>query len=66
MKLLTTKQTAEFLGLSPNTLSQWRYLKRGPSFKKLGRSVLYVESDLMEYLDKQTRTSTSHQGLQTY
>lgn len=66
MKLLTTEQAATFLGLSPNTVNQWRYLKRGPRFRKIGKNVRYAEADLLEYLDLQTRTGTSHQGHQSY
>ena len=66
MKLLTTEQAATFLGLSPNTVSQWRYLKRGPRFRKIGKLVRYAEADLLEYLDQQARTGTSHQGHQSY
>ncbi|MBB3230955.1 helix-turn-helix domain-containing protein [Halomonas stenophila] len=66
MKLLTTQQAAEFLGLSPNTVNQWRYLKRGPRFRKIGKNVRYAEADLLEFLEKQTRTGTSHQGFQSY
>jgi len=66
MKLLTTEQAATFLGLSPNTVSQWRSLKRGPRFRKIGKLVRYAEADLLEYLDQQARTGTSHQGHQSY
>lgn len=69
MNLFTTEQAAKFL-FGPNgkkaTLEQWRYRKEGPKFKKLGKLVRYLESDLLEYLEQQTRTGTSHQNLQTY
>lgn len=65
-KLLTTKQAANILGLSPNTLNQWRNLKRGPKFHKLEKSVRYLESDLLEYIQEKTREGTSRQNLQTY
>ena len=45
-KLLTTVQAAEILGLKPNTLEIWRTYKRGPSYKKIGRRVLYDPADL--------------------
>ena len=65
-QLLTTKQAAEMLSLSPNTLNQWRNLKRGPRFRKLEKSVRYLESDLLEYIEQKTREGTSRQNLQTY
>lgn len=66
MKLLTTKQAAEILGLSPNTLNQWRNLKRGPSFVKVSKSVRYSEAEILSYIERQTREGTSRQNLQTY
>jgi len=65
-KLLTTKQAAEMLGLSPNTLNQWRHDGRSPRFRKLGKAVRYLESDLLEYIEQKSRSATSRQNLQTY
>ena len=45
-KFLTTAQAAEILGLKPNTLEIWRCQRRGPSYKKIGRRVLYDPADL--------------------
>lgn len=64
--LLNTQQAAEMLGLSPNTLNQWRNRKRGPSFKKIGKAVRYSEEELRSYIAQQTREGTSRQNLQTY
>jgi predicted DNA-binding transcriptional regulator AlpA len=64
--LLTTKQAAEMLGLSPNTLNQWRNLKRGPKFIKISKSVRYSPHELESYLEQQTRECTSRKNLQTY
>jgi DNA-binding CsgD family transcriptional regulator len=36
MRLLTNQQTAELLGIKPNTLEIWRLKGRGPLFRKLG------------------------------
>lgn len=66
MKQLTTLQAANFLNLSANTLNQWRYQKKGPKFLKLQKLVRYREQDLIEYMESQIRTGTSHQGHQTY
>lgn len=59
MKLLTNSQTAELLGLKPNTLEIWRVEGRGPTFIKIGRSVRYRESDVVQWIEEQACTSTS-------
>jgi predicted DNA-binding transcriptional regulator AlpA len=59
INLLTTKQTADLLGLKFNSLEIWRLQGKGPKYRKIGRLVRYAESDILEYLDSQTRTSTS-------
>jgi len=69
MNLLSTEQAALYL-FGPEgkkgTLNQWRYRKVGPKFRKIGKLVRYAEADLLEYLDQQARSGTSHQGYQTY
>lgn len=65
-KLITPEQLAIWLGLSLNTVNQWRYLKRGPRFLKIGKNVRYSEEDVLEWLDQQSREGTSRVGLQTY
>lgn len=56
--VLTTKQAAEYLGLSPNTLSGWRYLNVGPKYQRLGTSrraaIRYRRDWLDEWLDAST------------
>lgn len=59
IKLLTTKEVAELLSVRFNTLEIWRVQGKGPKFKKIGRKVLYDQQDVFEYLESQTRTSTS-------
>jgi len=69
MNLLNTQKAAQYLfgaDGKKGTLEQWRYLKKGPKFRKIGRLVRYAESDLIEYLEQQARSGTSHQGHQTY
>lgn len=45
--LLTTIQAAEYLGLSPQTLADWRHKGAGPKFVRVGtRTVRYRLSDL--------------------
>ncbi|MBA0352029.1 MULTISPECIES: helix-turn-helix transcriptional regulator [Stenotrophomonas] len=59
MKLLNNAETAELLGLKPNTLEIWRIQGRGPVFRKIGRAVRYVEADVLAWLDAQACNSTS-------
>lgn len=40
-ELLTPKQVAEWLGVSPQSLADWRYQRTGPAFTRLGRMVRY-------------------------
>ncbi|MFW5489115.1 MAG: helix-turn-helix transcriptional regulator [Desulfovibrio sp.] len=49
--LLTTKEAAERLGLSPGTLEVWRCLGKGPRYIKIGRRVGYDARDLEAYVE---------------
>lgn len=58
-----TKQAAEFLGLSPRTLNNWRSMGRAdqPAYVRLGkRKVVYLESDLQDYIAKNTHLISVH------
>jgi len=63
MKLLTNQQTADMLGVRPNTLEIWRLHGKGPPFRKLGAgkqaAVRYAEVDLLAWLDGALCASTS-------
>jgi len=56
------KETAVRLGVEPSTLANWRWSGRGPRHVKVGGRVRYRLVDIAEYLDRQTRTSTSDPG----
>ena len=43
---------AEYLGLKPQTLRNWRYLGRGPAYHTLGRAIRYSIADLQRFKDK--------------
>jgi hypothetical protein len=49
---LNEKQGAKVLGVAVQTLRNWRHLRRGPAYYKIGRAVRYQLSDLYEYLEK--------------
>lgn len=54
---LPSPKAAEYLGLSPRTLINWRNKGRGPKFHRSGAPkspVYYRLSDLNAWLDEQT------------
>lgn len=54
-KLLTTNQTAEYLGVGKETLSVWRATKRyNITYIKVGKLIKYRKSDLDRWLDERT------------
>ncbi|GAA1480619.1 hypothetical protein GCM10009624_10590 [Gordonia sinesedis] len=53
---LNSAEAAEYLGVKPETLNQWRYLGRGPSYVKSGRAIIYRLKDLDAWLDANTVT----------
>lgn len=61
--LLSNQQTAELLGIKPNTLEIWRHRGKGPPFIKYGRSaqgpVRYLRAAVMGWLEAQSFPSTS-------
>lgn len=46
---LTDVQASKVLGLKPQTLRNWRCLRRGPAYSKLGRRIVYLLADLEKY-----------------
>jgi excisionase family DNA binding protein len=56
---LTIKEAAEYLRLSRGHLGNMRTEGDGPRFYKLGRKILYEQSDLDVWLALHRRRSTS-------
>ena len=56
--LLTEIELSELLSMDRGTLRNWRSAGIGPTFIKIGRSVRYKLSDILDYLNVNTRTST--------
>jgi predicted DNA-binding transcriptional regulator AlpA len=48
--LLTERQVAAMLQISPKTLRNWRVLKRGPAWRKFGRLVRYNLRDVQIWI----------------
>ncbi|WP_025323480.1 helix-turn-helix transcriptional regulator [Deferrisoma camini] len=53
--LVDQDRAAEILGLkNSGTLANWRSMRKGPRYVRLGRLVRYRVSDLLAWLDEQT------------
>lgn len=51
--LLDTYETAHYLGLkNPGTLCNWRTMKKGPPFVRIGSNIRYRQSDLEHWLSQ--------------
>jgi predicted DNA-binding transcriptional regulator AlpA len=59
IRTLNTNEAATCLSLSRSRLAKLRWAGGGPKFIRVGRTVLYRVSDLENWLDAQTRKSTS-------
>lgn len=50
MKNLRVPQAAEYLGISKSLLDKFRCYGGGPTFAKIGRTVIYTAADLDSWL----------------
>ena len=50
-KLLNTKEAAEYLGLAEQTLHNYRFNRKPPSYVKLNRRILYELSELDKFIE---------------
>ena len=57
--IFSTAEAAKALRLSPSTLNKLRVSGNGPRFVKLGRRVVYLGTDLAEWINSHRRDSTS-------
>lgn len=63
-QLLDEAGAAKHLAVSPRTLRNWRTRGGGPKFVKISdRCIRYRLRDLLEWLEKRTRRSTSDLGI---
>ncbi len=56
--LLTERQAADLLALSPRTLQAWRIRGGGPAFIKLGSAIRYDAEALTAWVAEQQRVNT--------
>jgi predicted site-specific integrase-resolvase len=47
---LNEKEAAKFLGLSVQTLRNWRFLGKPPAYSKLSKRIVYLRPVLEEFL----------------
>lgn len=50
-RLLSLRETAEYLGVTEHTIYQWRYQGTGPTGLKVGGRVRYRLSEIEAWLD---------------
>jgi predicted DNA-binding transcriptional regulator AlpA len=58
-RLLTARDAANLLRLSPSWLAKARMRGDGPPYAKLGRSIRYSEGALVQWMKSRLRLSTS-------
>jgi len=61
-ELLTQKQVAEMLNLSVKWCERQRWAGGGPLYRKIGGSVRYELSDVLEYINSHPKLGNSSQG----
>lgn len=49
--LLTDIQVADRLNLRVQTLRNWRFLNRGPAYRRLGSAIRYSQQDIRDWLE---------------
>lgn len=53
---LTPQDVAELIpGMTVKKLAEWRYERRGPRYRKLGRLVLYALDELEEWIESSAK-----------
>jgi excisionase family DNA binding protein len=58
-RLLTVGEAAELLSCSKSSLNKWRITGNGPRFVYIGNRVRYRASELINFINRHTRVSTS-------
>ena len=60
--LLSTKELAIFLKISPRSVEGWRLHGGGPCYSKVGRLVRYRIGDVRTWLEERKFENTSQMG----
>ena len=64
MSYLSVDETSKLLKISISTLARFRQSGDGPTYIKLGRRVLYAESDVSQWLAARRFRSTAQQSVE--
>jgi predicted DNA-binding transcriptional regulator AlpA len=58
---MSPDQVSEETGITKGHLAQLRYMGKGPSYHKISaKKILYKESDIKNWLESTSRTTTSN------
>lgn len=49
-KILNEVEVSKLIGLALPTLRNWRHLRRGPAYIKMGKAVRYNQDDVLAYV----------------
>jgi hypothetical protein len=58
--LVEPEELAARWKMTPLTLAQWRWKKKGPNYLRMGRYTFYRYEDIIAYEEKQSRQSTTN------
>lgn len=58
-RLLRVPDVAEITGISEDTLRHWRHKGVGPPSARLGRRIVYRESEVQAWIDAQFKATAS-------
>ena len=58
-QLMTEKEVAGLICITPRALQNWRLRGGGPEYVKIGRSVRYQRSDVIKFIEERKRKHTA-------
>ncbi len=50
--IMTGEQVAELLQVSPRTIEEWRQTNNGPPFRRVGRHVRYLRTEVLAWFQE--------------
>lgn len=59
LELIDTRGAADILNVSPRTIEAWRASGSGPGYFKVGHSVRYCRSEVIDWLNSNARQNTT-------
>ena len=49
---MSQEELAAMISVTVETLREWRRMKQGPDFVRMGKSVMYRESDIQDWMKR--------------